>query len=293
MTTKRVPWSTTGRTIPTDVTIQEALKAADLDWEMRETVMSPREFPGLESERKAVVRLPRNSDEKPILLCESVGKGWVIHDNAEIMEFFTAVANKAKMKITTAGSFRDGKKQWFIADGETRTMEDGSFAQHHLLMTNSMEYGSSVEIAHMVIFSSLKSTFVADPVYSFTHRKKLDVEEIDVKDLSAHVFHGLCVSTDIMMDTRITRKRARNFLSKIFPPSGIKGAESSAIDTVLNIEEKHPLIGTIWSLVDSVFYACDHELGRGEETRLISAWYGKNQKTKIRAIKEVDNLLRT
>jgi len=65
---------------------------------------------------------------------------------------------------------------------------------------------------------------------------------------------------------------------------------SRAAKTAIGILESQPgaefAEGTWWPVFNSVTYMTDHLLGRSQDTRLTSAWYGSNRDLKLRALTE-------
>jgi hypothetical protein len=43
-------------------------------------------------------------------------------------------------------------------------------------------------------------------------------------------------------------------------------------------------MGSWWNAVNAVTYMTDHELGRSNDTRMQSAWFGSNQAKKLKAM---------
>ena len=48
--------------------------------------------------------------------------------------------------------------------------------------------------------------------------------------------------------------------------------------------------GTFWQLFNTVTYMTDHTLGRNNDNRLQSAWYGANQNVKKKALELAVNM---
>ena len=44
--------------------------------------------------------------------------------------------------------------------------------------------------------------------------------------------------------------------------------------------------GTWWQAFNAVTYMVDHEIGKSEESRLTSNWYGANKQTKTKALEK-------
>lgn len=83
-----------------------------------------------------------------------------------------------------------------------------------------------------------------------------------------------------------------DYFKRIFPATGAKATEDTISrnaklfkDELLETQPGAEYgAGTFWQLFNTVTFGLDHVVGRSQETRLESAWYGNNQVLKTKAL---------
>jgi len=106
-----VPWHGLGKQVPSDLTPNQMMKAAGLDWTVSKEDMfiNGPEGPEKVEEKQALVR---SWDRKQL---DVVGKGWEPVQNETAFEFFYDYCMNGNMDMHTAGSLKGGQIVWALA----------------------------------------------------------------------------------------------------------------------------------------------------------------------------------
>lgn len=291
-----VPWHGLGQKIPADLTPEQVLTAAGLDWTVEKVPL----FAGwnnkkLDTGTSALVR-----DNGTVL--DTVSNDWNIVQNHQAFEFFNDFVGAGDMEMHTAGSLKNGQIVWALAKiKESFDVVKNDQVDSYMLFTNPHKYGWSTSVSltpiRVVCMNTLRLSLGAtnqDKIVRVNHSNVFDADE-------AKMLIG--VSHDKLMKYKETAKflaskKAKHedvvaYFKRIFPlttTSNKRGAELSRnAEHAIELLEKQPGAkygaGTWWQPVNSVTYFLDHVAGRSADNRLTSAWYGTARKTKIDAIK--------
>ena len=295
-----VPWHGLGKAVPHDLTAEQMLKAAQLDW----TVTKVPLYLDVNGEKVIAPRsaLVRSSDNK---ILDTVTPNWEPLQNAEAFEFFHDFVMAGDMEMHTAGSLKSGQLIWALAK-----IKDGFFVgrkkdevQSHLLFTNPHQFGKSIDIRftpiRVVCWNTLsmamsvtgkKELTVNPQVVKANHRKKFDAEKVLATLGIAHtLLKQYEEAANFIATKRFTDQSLNEYFKDIFPSSSTKKDGPSRNHSIaLQVIENQPGAdmdpGSWWQAFNTVTYMTDHVLGRTPETRIDSAWFGSNRKLKSHAL---------
>lgn len=294
------PWHGLGTELQPGATPAEMLAAASLDWKVVPRSLYYDVTEAGKTKRCKVTNkvLVRDVDNKVLTV---ISKGWNPVQNSEAFDFFTDLCNTGNMEMHTAGSLMGGKRVWALAkikecfelkvDGKkTRDVTEG-----YLLLTNPHDYGKSIDArltGIRVVCNNTISMALGDKgAYAVTlnHRRAFDPERLKSMLGVAHLsMESQKEIAEFLASKRYTEEKAKEFFSKVFPlpaASVEKGKEAPLARAALEIVETQPgadfAPGTYWNLLNAVTYMVDHTLGRSQDTRLASAWYGSNRGRKV------------
>lgn len=140
---REVPWHKIGTVTPDVLTAEEALKAGGLDWEVE---LKP-VYAGIGGEKVLVDgqhAVVRDSDNSVLGI---VGKNYVPFQNREAFTFFDNLVDSGEAKYETAGSLRDGKWVWLMAEVPTEVaiggIDDHKF---YILLSTSHDGTKSIQV---------------------------------------------------------------------------------------------------------------------------------------------------
>lgn len=293
--TGQKPWHNLGKEVPADLTPEQMLKAAQLDW----TVEKIPAYATVNGKKIAVGRsaLVRNTDSKMI---DVVSEDWNPVQNREAFEFFNEFVMAGDMEMHTAGSLRGGQIVWGLAKvKESFELFKGDRIDSYLLFSNFHKYGFSTDVrftpirvvCNNTLTLSLNST--VERMVKISHRREFQAE--DVKSMLGIATDKLSKYKEMAQflgSKRATKEKSMDYFRTIFP-GGVEEEKgeiklSRNAKTALEIMNTQPgadfAKGTFWQLFNTVTYMTDHLLGRSADNRLTNAWYGHNKKLKTRAL---------
>lgn len=294
--TGEVPWHGLGVKVSNDLSPQQMLKAAGLDWQVEPrpcyTRIGDKE---VKIDRQALVR---DTDEK---ILDIISPDWKPVQNHQAFDFFNEFVAAGHMNMETAGSLKDGKIVFALAKvNESFDLFKGKDQiDGYLHFTNPHSYGKSIDVRftpiRVVCWNTLTlslNTKVSN-VAKWNHRREFN-EEI-VKETLGIAKEKLKSYKE--MATFLSEKQFKNediveYFTRIFPVSGLKtGTEALsrnarfAIDEAMENQPGAELgRGSFWQMFNAVTFMTDHTLGRSADTRLESAWYGSNSNLKVKAL---------
>jgi phage/plasmid-like protein (TIGR03299 family) len=289
-----VPWHGLGVEVPADLTPEQMLEAAGLDWEV-EKVEAYANVAGknVQVGRSALVR---TSDNK---ILDVVSNDWNPVQNSEAFEFFNDFIAEGDMEMHTAGSLAGGQIVWGLAKvKDSFELFGGDRVDSYLHFTNFHKYGFSTDVRFTPIRVVCNNTLTlslntkVEKMVKISHRREFDGDNVKLMLGIAH--EKLTKYKE--MATFLGSKRAKDedvveFFKRIFP-TGQNAKKQDEMcrnaKTALSIIDTQPgaefAEGSWWQIFNTVTYMTDHLLGRSSDTRLTSAWYGHNKGLKTKAL---------
>lgn len=292
----KVPWHGLGTKVPDDLTPAQMLEAAGLDWEV-EKVQTYARINGVETPlpKQALVRTTDNR------VLDVVSDDWNPVQNHEAFEFFNDFIAEGDMQMETAGSLKGGTIVWALAKiKDSFELFGGDRVDSYLHFTNFHRYGFSTDVRFTPIRVVCNNTLTlslnkkVERMVKIDHRRQFNGD--NVKLMLGITQEKLAKYKE--MATFLGSKRAKGediveYFKRILPAGNPTKREthlSRAAKTAIGILESQPgaefAEGTWWPVFNSVTYMTDHLLGRSQDTRLTSAWYGSNRDLKLRALTE-------
>jgi len=140
-----VPWHGLGVPVNNDLTPEEMLKAANLDWEVKKVPMEYSfDDDGTVLEVPNKFALVRATDGN---LFDIVGPGWRPLQNEDAFELFNDFVKQGDMEMHTAGSLKDGQIVWALAKmNNTFEVSSGDAIEQYLLLVNPHKRGKAIEV---------------------------------------------------------------------------------------------------------------------------------------------------
>jgi hypothetical protein len=285
-----VPWHGLGVKVPGDLTPDQMLEAAGLNWTV-EKIPAYATVAGKQVDigRGVLVRSTDNS------VLDVVGDDWNAIQNHEAFEFFNEFVAAGDMEMHTAGSLRDGQIVWALAKvKESFELFKGDQVDSYLLFSNFHRYGFSTDVRFTPIRVVCNNTLTlslnqkVENSVKISHRKEFDADV--TKEMLGIAKDKLIRYKE--MASFLGSKKAKNediveYFNRIFPAGGKKDVSRKA-DRALEILHTQPgakyAEGSWWQPFNAITYLTDHELGRTTDTRMQSAWYGYNKNLKTKAL---------
>lgn len=290
-----VPWHGLGVKVPADLTPEQMLEAAGLNWSV-EKVPAYATIAGKQISigQSALVR---SSDDR---ILDVVSEDWNPVQNAEAFDFFNEFVAAGDMEMHTAGSLKQGQIVWGLAKvKESFELFKGDQIDSYLLFSNFHKYGFSTDVRFTPIRVVCNNTLTlslnskVERMAKISHRKIF--EPGNVKEM-------LGIATDKLakykeMAQFLGSKKAKDediveYFCRIFPVTGANEKKTKevsknaqiAIDILHTQPGAEYAEGTWWQPFNAVTYLTDHLAGRSADTRLTSSWYGSNKNLKTKAL---------
>lgn len=298
------PWHGLGVSVSNDLTPQQMMQKAGLDWTVEKHdsfVMINDGFGGVKNIPTGQQALVRSSDKKVLT---NVGEGWNPVQNEEAFNFFNEYVLAGDMEMHTAGSLKGGQMVWALAKvKESFDILGGDQVDSYLLFSNPHQYGKSIDVRFTPIRVVCNNTLsfsldqkVANSV-KMNHRSEFNPELVKQQMGIAHEkFAQYREMAEFLATKRFSMDSLIQYYNEVFPRTyvGKKGNNVQKFeDLTSNAKKAFELLevqpgakfgeGSWWQALNSVTYLTDHVMGRDVDTRLASAWYGVNQTRKIKA----------
>jgi len=299
-----VPWHGLGKRVPADLSPEQMLKAANLDWEVEKKPLFYETDDGpVQTRSQALVR---STDDKLLTI---VSNQWHPVQNIEAFEFFNDFVIAGDMEMHTAGSLREGKMVWAMAKiKDSFTLFGGDKVEGYLLFSNPHEFGRSIDVRftpiRVVCNNTLtfalesKGSSASKHAVKINHRSVFDAEMVkETLGIAKDQLKGYKEQASFLGKKKFTKETITEYFNRVFPtlskdetkvwspknePISRQAEEAMAIlHTQPGAEFAR---GSWWQAFNTVTYLTDHKLGRSRDSRLTSAWYGINRTRKEKAL---------
>jgi phage/plasmid-like protein (TIGR03299 family) len=206
------------------------------------------------------------------------------------------------MEMHTAGSLKDGQMVWALAKTkESFELFNGDQTDNYFLFTNPHQFGKSINIRMTPIRVVCNNTLTlslsqdTDKMVTVNHRKAFDPDMVkEQMGIAKEKMEQYKSMAAFLGGKRATGDNVIQYFNEVF------GAPAKAKeDGVLPFTSRNAKIamenlntqpganfaqGSWWQAFNSVTYMTDHLQGREGDSRLQSAWYGRNRKVKLNAL---------
>ena len=310
------PWHTLGNPVDNNLTVDEMLVAAGLDWEVRKLPL----YSPWEADKDGLIHMQRAhgecglwrvSDKK---LLSRVGDDWQENQNRDVINFFREFVEAGNMQMETAGSLKDGKFVWCLAKlDKDFELVTGDNVGGYVLLCSPHAYGFRFTIQvtgiRVVCWNTLTWSVQSGPLagtqaFRMTHARKFDDEAKEEAKktigLAKQKFEWLHEISEKLAACRVNYEERIDYFKRVAQIEEVvevDGEDSSNDDELPRIVRKFEsalqdapgaeLISardTAWGLVNAVTYTVDHDLGRSRDTGLYNSWFGTNRSMKQRAV---------
>jgi len=288
-----VPWHGLGTKVPGDLTPAQMLEAAGLDW----TVEKVPAYAEVAGQKVPVGRsaLVRSMDDE---ILDVVSDDWNPVQNAEAFEFFNDFVAAGDMEMHTAGSLKGGQVVWGLAKvKESFELFKGDRIDSYLLFSNFHKYGYSTDVRFTPIRVVCNNTLTlavnseVQRMAKVSHRKQFDGDSVKmVLGVAADKLAKYKEMAQFLGSKRYTDESVIDYFKRVFPVNGAdakKEVSKNANEALAVLTQQpgaHFAEGTWWQAFNAVTYMTDHVVGRSNDNRMMSAWYGYNKNLKVKAL---------
>lgn len=294
------PWHGLGARVDANTSVDEMLVAAGLDW----TIEKRRVFVELGDgtmKRMPIQRaLVRSSDNKIMDLCGDI---WKPLQNRDTMEFFREYTEAGGARLETAGSLQGGKTIWALASINAGfTIKSTDHVKGYILLVSPHQVGKCISVrtttVRVVCANTLALAERKNPeAYRQSHMTAFDVNRArEAIGLAREQVEQAALDAKALSQLAMSEFDTVRYLATFFQPSPDAEKEEEHVKSLLDVPEAMNKQmqsifgaiknapgaeeGTAWGVLNGVTYWADHLSGYKAESRLASAWIGKNGKLK-------------
>jgi phage/plasmid-like protein (TIGR03299 family) len=301
----QVPWHGLGTKVSNDLTVEEMLAAAGLDWMVRkvpvfyETPAAP-VFGGFRTNKvnrcgTGKQALIRDTDDS---LLSVVSDSWEPCQNDEAFTIFEEFVGRNELEMHTAGSLKDGQIVWGLAKmKEQFVLFDHDVTEQYLLLVNPHQFGKAIHVRNtpirVVCNNTLSLSLSKDATVSAnqSHRCEFDPEAmkeaIGIATLQLQKYADMA---RFLGSRQFNTGSVTAYFDEVFPNMSVKRKKDHSRNAMIAMEllETQPGAefgrGTWWNSFNTVTYMADHLNGKDTSKRLHSAWFGANATRKVEAL---------
>ena len=288
------PWHGLGVPVPADLSPEQMLKKAELDWTVRKVPA----YADVAGQRVAVGRsaLVRDSDDS---ILDVVSDDWNVLQNHEAFEFFHDFVANGDMEMHTAGSLRNGQLVWALAKvHDSFELFKGDQVDSYLLFSNPHKYGWSIDVRFTPIRVVCNNTLTlslntaSKNFVKISHRRQFSGDEVkETLGIAKEKLAKYKEMAQFLGGKKYNVVDLTKYFKQVFPVTGgpdkkkeMSVSASKALDVIHTQPGAKFAEGSWWSAFNTVTYMVDHVLGRSQDNRLTSAWFGNGKKVKSDAL---------
>jgi phage/plasmid-like protein (TIGR03299 family) len=290
-----LPWHGLGTKVEQDLTPGDFQKVAGLDWTVEKQPLVTATGVKIKN-KEALVRTSDNS------VLDVVGTGWNPVQNSEAFEFFHDYVMAGDMEMHTAGSLKNGQLVWALAKTkESFELFNGDLTENYFLFTNPHQFGKALNIRMTPIRVVCNNTLTlslsqdTDKMVTVNHRKAFDAAEVkEQMGIAREKMEQYKSMAQFLGSKPATGDNVIQYFNEVFGApakekvDGVMPYTSRNAKTAMENLQTQPganfAEGSWWQAFNSVTYMTDHLQGREGDSRLQSAWYGRNRKVKLNAL---------
>ena len=303
-----VPWHGLGTRVSNDISVDDMLKESGLNWEVIPVpVFGELDGKKITSDYQMLVR---KTDRRVLTM---ITDSWNPVQNLEAFEFFRDFVDEGSMEMHTAGSLQDGKWVWVLAKvADSFEIFGGDRVDSYLLFSNPHIYGRAVEVRFTPIRVVCNNTLnlslgqKTDNKIRLNHRSTFDPELVkETLGIASEKMAKYKEMAQFLGTKSYKPQIVAEYFKEVFPgyskktdekPQNLTQVQIDALGLSRNAKGALELVetqpganfapGSWWNAYNAVSYMTDHVIGRSQESRLTSSWYGLNKSVKVKALQK-------
>lgn len=308
-----VPWHGLGKQVPKDVTAEEMIRAAGLDWEvaLRPARGARKINRKGEFSRYEIVRVPRLETKETEVLFGVVSRRYQPLQNIEAFGFFDLIVGERKAYFETAGALGEGERIWVMAKmPDAMKIVSGDECFKYLLLSNTHSGEGSVIVKFTTVRVVCQNTLMlamddGQKAYRVRHSKQMQfkLDELAVfLSITQEIFRKAEEQFKRMARIQMAGNRLDDYLDLVYQRTdnqkkkGEKPARWAHIQEVFQDREDLQLPGvrgTLWGAYNAITRFEDYKEPQQEEQpdqRLERIWFGGGADIKLKALVKANEL---
>lgn len=300
---KRPAWHRLGTVVQDAPSIEDAIRLAGLDWEVKEQPLwagTPEVGFRAVFSHKAIVR---EGDRYPLGV---VSVKYTPLQNAKAFQFFNPFIEKGHVQLETAGSLKHGKRVWILAKvrGAEAEIVPGDEVKGYLLLSNSHDGSQAVRVQFTTVRVVCMNTLSAaerkgdeqlESCLKVRHTANVEAGLEAVQkavDITNRTFRASVEAYQALARKSITIVGLKDYVREVmhYDGLGLTSGMPKCWDFIESAydggpgSDIHGVRGTYWGAYNAVADFLDHTRGKSEENRLDSIWFGSGKKIAERAL---------
>lgn len=310
------PWHKLGTPFTEPPTLDQAIIAAGLDWQVFKMPLQTVEG-GLEV---PAVAIARDTDKR---ILGVVGPDWNPLQNSQAFQFFKPFIDSKEASINTAGSLKNGQRVFVLAKINRDPMKivGDDTVEKYILLSNSHDGTQAVRVGFTPIRVVCANTLAmaqgdhASKLLRVRHTKNLNENLANIQEImnaanaefeaTAEMYRAMASKDingeDLKKFVKLIFVQAKTAVEKKIEEAGGVAQEVQGGDRIL--ERIVPLFesgrgndmpgvkGTLWGAYNAVTEYIQYQRGNNDSTRLDQTWFGQGHVLNKRALEVSKQLL--
>jgi phage/plasmid-like protein (TIGR03299 family) len=288
------PWHNVGKRVIEAPTSEEAIKQAELNWQVQKVPLITADGSNRPVDHFAIERLT----DKSIL--GVVGPRFEPLQNNESFKFFDPFIEAGMATYETAGSLRGGKRVFILAalKRDPIVVKPGDEVKKYVLLSNSHDGSLAVRVGftpiRVVCANTLKMAHdnASSRLLRVRHTASMKdtlVKIQEIMNIADANFQATAEQYKVLANKVINSAQLDEFIKIVF-----KGKDTPQFETmknkIVNLFEHGKGAdlskGTAWGAYNAVTEFLGYEAGRNQDNRLNSLWFGVGDTLNETAFKE-------
>ena len=291
------PWHSLGTKVEPNLMPAEMCAVAGVDWEVEKKPLFYVDENNVQHHAPGKQALIRSSDNTVL---DMVGDDWNPLQNRDAFEFFGDFVSSGDMEMHTAGSLMGGRRVWALAkvNDSFEVFKDDVIDQF-LLFSNPHTYGMTIDVRMTPIRVVCNNTLTlslasqSSRMVKVNHRRVFDADLVKATlGVAAEKLATYKEAATFLGSKKYKTETLMQYFDRAFPLYSNKNHKEKkysrnaklASEIVYTQPGAEFGAGTWWQAFNAVTYMTDHIVGRSDDTRMASSWFGSGKKLKENAL---------
>lgn len=286
-----LPWHSLGTSIPDDLTPEQTLIAAKLDWKVEKRPMYI-EVAGkmVDTGKRALVR---DRDDRFMTV---VSDSWKPCQNETAFEFFNDFIANADMTMDTAGSLRNGEMVWALAKlNESFDLFGGDKVDGYLLFSNPHQFGKTIQVqtvmTRVVCANTIAVALSENSKYhvKVNHSREFDGDKVkEILGITKDHLNSYKLKAEFLGSKKFKEEDIVEYFGRVFGMNENKNELRRAGQSAMELLDTQPgtefAPGTYWQLFNATTNFTNFEASRNLDNRAYSLLHGSNRDINLKAL---------
>lgn len=290
----QVPWHGLGTKLDNPPTIEEAIKAAGLDWTVERRQLGMQGLDGQGFTSVPSFATVRSTDQKYL---GTVGNTYRVYQNLDAFKWFQPFIDSGEVELHTAGSLRGGAHVWVLAQVKKDPIEivPGDEVLQFILLSNSHNGTTGIRPGFTGIRAVCANTVAAalsaseSKILTVRHTENAVAAMENVRDamnLGRRRFEATTEGMKQMARKGVTVESLKQYVHVVFEPKLTLDSDEAKKKLDRMVARVIPLFekgrgndlpgvkGTVWGAYNAVTELLTWERGNNNDSRLQNLWLG-------------------